>query len=147
MLKQKFCEIAQRNNFTIYLWNERQMSTLDSYQYSNNTTILCIWAWERCMWYLWKWLHKRMKKKKWVLNWCSIFPEKKLATTQDRQTLQNFDEKQYCKYWILRLVVCTRFRANRVCLLKLYMLVKSARTVSHELYREKRVYIALTSYG
>jgi len=27
---------------------EMQMSTLDSYQYGNNTTILCIWAWERC---------------------------------------------------------------------------------------------------
>jgi len=25
-----------------------QMSTLDSYQYSNNTTVLCMWAWERC---------------------------------------------------------------------------------------------------
>jgi len=30
---------------------------------------------------------------------------------------------------------------------KLYMLVKSARTVSRELYWEKRVYIGLTSYG
>ena len=26
---------------------EMQMSTVDSYQYSNNTTILCIWARER----------------------------------------------------------------------------------------------------
>jgi len=25
-----------------------QIVSLDSYQYSNNTTILCIWAWERC---------------------------------------------------------------------------------------------------
>jgi len=25
--------------------------------------------------------------------------DKKLATTQDRQTLQNFDEMQYCQYW------------------------------------------------
>jgi len=24
------------------------MSAPDSYQYSNNTTMLCIWAWERC---------------------------------------------------------------------------------------------------
>jgi len=38
---------------------------------SNNTTILCIWAWERFRPSLWKWLQKRMKKK--VLNWCSIF--------------------------------------------------------------------------
>jgi len=73
--------------------------------------------------------------------------DKKLATTQDRQTVQNSDEKQYCQYWILGLVVFTGFPAKRDCLLKLYMLVKSARTVSRELYWEKRVYIALTSYG
>jgi len=30
---------------------------------------------------------------------------KKLATPQDRQTLQNFDKKQYCQYWMLGLVV------------------------------------------
>ena len=45
------------------------------------------------------------------------------------------------------MVVFTRFPANRDCLLKLYMLVKSARTVSLELYWENRVYIGLTSYG
>jgi len=72
---------------------------------------------------------------------------KNLATTQDRQTLQNSDEKQDCQFWILRLVVLTRFPANRDCLLKLYMLGKSARTVSRELYGGKRVYIGLTSYG
>jgi len=27
--------------------------------------------------------------------------DKKLATTQDRQALQNSDEKQYCQYWTL----------------------------------------------
>ena len=57
---------------------------------------------------------------------------KNLATTQDRQILQNSDEKQDCQFWILRLVVFTRFPENRDCLLKIYMLVKSARTVSHE---------------
>jgi len=41
----------------------------------------------------------------------------------------------------------TRFYANTYCLLKLHMLVKSARTVSRELYWEKRVFIGLTSYG
>ena len=71
---------------------------------------------------------------------------KKLATTQDRQILQNSDEKQDCQFCILRLVVFTRFPANRDCLLKLYMLVKSARTVSRELHREKRVYIGLASW-
>jgi len=73
--------------------------------------------------------------------------DKKLAKTQDRQTLQNSDEKQHCQYWILSLVVFARFLANRDCLLKLYMLVKSARTLSREFYWEKRVYMGLTSYG
>ena len=67
-----------------------------------------------------------MKKKKTVLN-VQFQLTKKLATTQERQMLQNSDEKQYCQFWILRLVVFTRFPANRDCLLKLYML--SARTV------------------
>jgi len=44
------------------------------------------------------------------------------------------------------LVLFTRFPVNREWLLKLYMLVKSARTVFRELYWEKRVYIGLTSY-
>jgi len=67
-----------------------------------------------------------MKKKKTVLD--VQFPlRKKLATKQDRQILPNSDENQDCQFWILRLVVFTRFPANRDCLLKLYML--SARTV------------------
>jgi len=37
------------------------------------------------------------------------------------------DEKQYCQYWILGLVVVIRFRAYRDRFLKLYMLVKSAK--------------------
>jgi len=32
-------------------------------------------------------------------------PDKKLAITQDSQTLQNSDENQCCQYWMLRLVV------------------------------------------
>jgi len=31
--------------------------------------------------------------------------DKKLATTQDRQTLQNSGKMQYCQYWMLRLFV------------------------------------------
>jgi len=86
-----------------------------------------------------------MKKNKTVLD--VQFPlTKKLATTQDRQILQNSDEKQDCQFWILRLVVFTRFPANRDCLLKLYMSVKSGRTVSRELRWGKRVYIGLTSW-
>ena len=43
------------------------------------------------------------------------FPlKKKLATTQDRQILQNSDDKQYCQFWILRLVVFTRFHAKQI---------------------------------
>jgi len=64
-----------------------------------------------------------MKKKKTVLD--VQFPlTKKLPTTQDGQIMKNSDEKQDCQFWILRLVVFTRFSANRDCLLKLYMLVK-----------------------
>jgi len=117
------------------------MSTLDSYQHNNNTTILCIWAWERCRPSVWKWLQKRLKKKKTVLNWYSNFHRQKLATTQDRQALKNSDERPYCQSCILRLVVFTRFPANTAWLLKLDMSIKSARTVS------QRVYIGLTSYG
>ena len=51
-----------------------------------------------------------------------------------------------CYIWILHLVVFTRFPANRDCLLKLYMLVKSARTVSRELHWGKHVYIGFTSW-
>ena len=119
------------------------MSTLGSYQCSNNTTIMCIWAWERFNHSLWKWLQKTNERKRYLID-VQFSTDKKLATTQDRQTQQNSDEKQYCQCWILRLVVFTRFRANRDCLLKLYMLVKSARTVSPELYWEKHVYIGIT---
>jgi len=47
-----------------------------------------------------------------------------------------------CYVWLLP----TRLLANTDCLLKLYMLVKSARTVSREFCMEKRVYIGRTSY-
>ena len=116
-----------------------QMSTLDSYHYSYNKIVLCIWAWERCRPSLWKWLQKKNEKEKKVLNWCSIFHWQKARSNArpPSQRLQNADEKQDCQYWILRLVVFTRFRANRDWFLKLYTLVKSPRTVSRELYWEK----------
>jgi len=54
-----------------------------------------------------------MKKKKWYLMF--NFPlTKKLATTQDRQILQKSDEKQDCQFWILRLVVFTRFPQTEI---------------------------------
>jgi len=88
---------------------------------------------------------KNEKEKKRRLIHVQFSTDNKLATTQDRHPL-NSDEKQYCQYWIPRLVVFTRFRASRDCLLKFHMLGKSAKTVSHELYREKRVRIAIASY-
>jgi len=74
-----------------------------------------------------------MKKKKTLLD-VQFSTDKKLATKQYRQILQNSDEKQDCQFCILCLVVFTRFSPNRDCLLKLCMSVKSARTVSRELH-------------
>jgi len=63
---------------------EMQMSTVDSYQYSNNnnTTLLCTWAWERCGPSVRKWLQKRMKKKRYLID-VQFSTDKKLLTTQD----------------------------------------------------------------
>jgi len=55
---------------------------------------------------------KEWKRKKMYLIDVKFSIETKLATTPERQTLQNSDEKQYCEYWILRLVVYTRFPAK-----------------------------------
>ena len=57
---------------------------------------------------------KEWKRKKRYLIDVQLSTDKKLSTTEDRQTLQNFDEKQYCQYWILRLVVFTRFLQNGI---------------------------------
>jgi len=57
----KFCKTAQRHNLTIYVetgGNANVWSTLNSCQYSNNMTILCIWAWERFRPSVWKRLQK-----------------------------------------------------------------------------------------
>jgi len=75
------------------------------------------------------------------------FPLTKSSQQRKTERHCNSDKKQYCQYWILYSVVFTRLPASRDCLVKLYMLAKSARTVSPELYLEKRVYIGLTSYG
>jgi len=61
-----------------------QMSTLDSYQYSNNTTMLCIWR-ERDVGRLHESGYtKRMKKKKTVFNQCSIFHLQKARSNARR---------------------------------------------------------------
>jgi len=125
-----------------------QMSTLGSFQYSNNTTILVHLDLKRDAGRLYESDSiKRIRMKKRYLIDVQFSIDKKLATTQDRQTRQNSDEKQYSQYWILRLVVFTRFSENKDCLLNLYTLVKSGRKVSREFYWEKRVYIGITSYG
>jgi len=64
---------------------------------------------------------KNEKEKKRVLLDVKISTDKKFATTQDRQRRQNSDEKQYCQYWILPLVVFTRFGANRLLVETLYV--------------------------
>jgi len=56
---------------------------------------------------------KRMKKR--YLIDVQFSTDKKLVTTQDCQTLQNSDEKQYCQYWILGLVLFTRFPTENGC--------------------------------
>jgi len=62
-----------------------------------------------------------MKKKNTVLIDVKFSADKKFATTQDRHRRQNSDEKQYCQYLILRLVVFTRFGANRLLVETLYV--------------------------
>jgi len=42
-------------------------------------------------------------------------------SSQQRKTLQNSDDKQFCQYWILCWLFLTRFPANRDCLLKFYI--------------------------
>jgi len=69
------------------------------------------------------------KKQQYVLDVQSS-TDKKLTITQDRQTLQNSDEKQYCQYWILCLVVTNKLPANKDSLSKLYMLVISLNSFS-----------------
>jgi len=64
------------------------MSTLDSYQYSNNTTILCIWAWDRCKPSLWKRLQKNNEKGKngtWLIYNFSL-----TKRSQQRQTARHY---------------------------------------------------------
>jgi len=89
-----------------------QKSILDSCQYSSNTTILCIWG-ERDAGCLYE-SGYRKRKKRYLID-VQLSTDKKLATVQDHQTLQNSDEKQYYQYWILLLVVFTRLPAEIAC--------------------------------
>jgi len=69
---------------------------LDPYQYNNNTKILRIWAWERCRPSVCKRLQKENKIEKNGIG-IQFSIDKKLATSQDRKTLQNSNGKQYCQ--------------------------------------------------
>jgi len=70
-------------------------------------------------------IEKEWKRKK--LNWCSVFHWQKACNNARPPDTAKLWWKTiaYCQHWILHLVVFTRFPANRDCLLKLYMLVKS----------------------
>ena len=122
------------------------MSTLlHSYHHSNNTTMLIIWAWERCRTSVWKRLQKNKKEKNgtWLM-----FNLPLTKSSQQRKIARHCRtpmKSNVVSIVVLRLVDFTRFPANRDCLLKLFTLVESVGTagVSCELYLEKRVYIAL----
>jgi len=64
-INRKFAKVRRdiTSQFTLKR-AETQQFILDSYQYSNNTTILCIWARESCRPSVWKRLQKKKKKKK-----------------------------------------------------------------------------------
>jgi len=67
-----------------------------------------------------------------------------LTKSSQQRMVARHCEKQYCQYWILQYVwLFLQDFLQTDSLLNLYMLVKSARTVSCELYLEKRVSIAL----
>jgi len=81
------------------------MSTQNPYEYSSNTTILCIWACERYRPSLCKWLQKKNEKEKRYLIDVHFSADKKLATGQDRQRKAIFsvlDPTFGCFYQILR---------------------------------------------
>jgi len=91
-----------------------QMSTLDSYQYSNNTTILCIRAWERFRPSVWKWLQKMNERTD-----IQFFADKELATTQDLRHYKSPMKSNIVSIGSYVWLFLTRFSANRHCLLKL----------------------------
>jgi len=85
-----------------------QISTPDSYQYSNNTTKLCICAWERFKSSVWKRLQKKWKRNKRHLTDVQISTDKNLARPPDtaklrwKAILSVLDPTFGCFYWISR---------------------------------------------
>ena len=105
------------------------------FQYSNNMTILCIWAWERFRPSVWKQLQERNEKEKAVLD---------VQFSTDKKARNNAGPPDTAQFrWEARLSVLVPnptfgcfylISRKQRCLLKLYMLVKSARRVSRELH-------------
>ena len=101
---------------------EMQISTLDFYQYSNNTTILCIWAWARYRPSVWKWLQKKNKKEK--KRYLCRYNVSLTKSSQQRKTARYYKTPMKSNIistgfyvWLF----LTRFPANWDCLLKLYV--------------------------
>jgi len=89
------------------------------------------------------WLQETNEKKEQCLLDVQSSTDEKLATTQDPQTLQNTPMKSNivsigCYVWLLP----TGLPADRDCMLKLYMLVNSVRTVSWLLLGKTCPYLA-----
>jgi len=82
---------------------------------------------------------KEWQRKKTELNWCSFFHRQKAHNNARPPGTAKLRWKAILSVLETTFVVFTRFPANRDSLLKLYVLGQSARTVSRELYLEKRV--------
>jgi len=98
-----------------------QMFTLDSYQHSNNTTILCIWAWGRCRPSVWKRLQNKNEKQK---NGTLMYNFSLIKSSLQRKPARHY--KNPMKINIVGIgsyvwLFLTRFPANRDCWLKLYI--------------------------
>jgi len=94
------------------------------------------------------WLQEKNETKKHHLLDVQSSTDKKLAITQDCQTLKcrTAMKSNIVSIGCFVCLLPTTLPANRDGLLKIDMLVKSVRTVSREFYSEKRVYFGLTSW-
>ena len=144
----KICETAQRHNFTIYLemsGNANVYSRLLSVQQQHDNIVhLGVRVMQAVfMKVVTKKNEKEKKRYLLVLNFPLTKSSQQRKTATHCKTPMKSNIVSIGSYvWLFLLDL-----AQTDCLLKLYMLVKSARTVSREFYLEKRVYIGLTSYG
>jgi len=91
------------------------------------------------------WLQEKNEKERTVLTWCSIFPSQKARNNARQPDTAELRWKAILSVLDATFGCYQQLPTNRVCLLKLYMLFKSAWTVSREFYLEKGVYIGLSS--